>query len=60
MPTRWYAMFARVQELGGKTVGEYLTGRPLPVMGLEDYLWNRFALATERLRQQRERSRGKK
>lgn len=50
-------MFARVQELGGKTVGEYLTGRPMPVSAMEDYLWNRFALASERLRQQR--SRGK-
>ena len=46
-------MFAHVQEIGGKTVGEYLTGRQMPVTAMEDYLWGRFHLATARLQQQR-------
>jgi hypothetical protein len=54
-PTRHYAMFGNVKEIGGKTVAEYLTGRPTPVSAMEDYLWARWRTATARLQQQSKR-----
>lgn len=51
LPTEHYALFELAETLG-KTVAELLTGAPMPLSNMEFYLWNRYRLARERIRQQ--------
>jgi hypothetical protein len=52
-PTMAYAIFSHAEAMHSG-VGVMLAGRPMPMTGMELYLWGRYRQAQRRLRQQQE------
>jgi hypothetical protein len=59
VPTENYFTFQLAKELGTK-VGDMLVGGSQPLSAMEHYLWQRWELATARLKQQQQRKGGKR